>query len=74
MVYDENKKNTHEHTSYNMFFTEEKAKQYYDKMLKKFNRNIKTYSSRLKSEIEMASKNIETAKEQINYRENILLG
>lgn len=75
MIYDENKKNTHEHTSYNMFFTEEKkAKQYYDKMLKKFNRNIKTYSSRLKSEIEMASKNIETAKEQINYCENILLG
>ena len=43
-------------------------------LLKKFNRNIKTYSSRLKSEIEMASKNIETAKEQINYCENILLG
>lgn len=73
MVYDENKKNTHEHTSYNMFFTK-KAKQYYDKMLKKFNRNIKTYSSHLKSEIEMASKNIETTKEQINYCENILLG
>ena len=26
MVYYENKKNTHEHTSYNMFFTEEKSK------------------------------------------------
>lgn len=74
MVYDENKKNTHEHTSYNMFFSKEKAEKYYDKMLKKFNRNIKTYSSRLKSEIEMVSKNIETAKEQINYCENILLG
>ena len=73
MVYDDEKeKNPHEHTSCNMFFTEEKAKQYYDKMLKKFNKSIKTYSSRLKSEIEMASKNIETAKEQINYCENIL--
>lgn len=50
-----------------------KAKQYYDKMLKKFNRNIKTYSSRLKSEIEKAYHNVETAKEQINYCENILL-
>ena len=55
-----------------MFFSEEKAKQYYDKMLKKFNRNIKTYSSRLKSEIEEAYHNVETAKEQINYCENIL--
>ena len=41
-------------------------------MLKKFNKSIKTYSSRLKSEIEMAPKNIETAKKQINYCENIL--
>ena len=73
MVYDDEKeKNPHEHTSCNMFFTEEKAKQYYDKMLKKFNKNIKTYSSRLKSEIEQAYKNIETAKEQIDYCENIL--
>ena len=43
------------------------AKQYYDKMLKKFNKNIKTYSSRLKSEIEEAYHNVETAKEQIDY-------
>ena len=43
-------------------------------LLKKFNRNIKTYSSRLKSEIKEAYHNVETAKEQINYCENILLG
>ena len=73
MVYDdENERNPHEHTSRNMFFSEEKAKQYYDKMLKKFNKSIKTYSSRLKSEIEEAYHNIETAKEQIGYCENIL--
>ena len=41
-------------------------------LLKKFNRNIKTYSSRLKSEIEEAYHNVETAKEQIDYCENIL--
>ena len=63
MVYDdENKKNPYEHTSSNMFFTEEIQQKY---------QNIQFT---LKSEIKMASKNIETAKEQINYCENILLG
>ena len=73
MVYDnEKEKNPHEHTSCNMLIKKKKAKKYYDKMLKKFNKNIKTYSSRLKSEIEEAYHNVKTAKEQIDYCENIL--
>ena len=73
MVYDDvNKKNPHEYTSCNMFFTEEEAKKYYDKMLKKFNKDMKTYIAHLKGEIEIAYKNIETAQKQLNYYENIL--
>ena len=72
MVYDDiNKKNPHEHFG-NMFFTEEEAKQYYDKRLKKFKKDMKTYISHLKSEIELANKNIENAQEQIDYYEHIL--
>lgn len=72
MVYDdENKKNPHEFTSRNMFFTEDEAKQYYDKTLKKFKKDMKTYISHLKSEIEVAYKNIEEANNQISHYEDI---
>ena len=73
MVYDdETLKNPHEYSSRNMFLTEDEAKKYYDKTLKKFKKDMKTYISHLKSEIEVAYKNIEEANNQINHYEDIL--
>ena len=72
MVYDDiNKNNTHEHFS-NMFFTEEDARLYYNKRLKKFNKDMKTYIAHLKNEIDGAKICIERAQEQIDYYEHIL--
>jgi hypothetical protein len=71
MVYDdENKKNPHEHFS-NMFFTEEEARLYYNKRLKKFNKDMKTYIAHLKNEINGAKICMERAQKQIDYYENI---
>jgi len=56
----------------NCFFTKEEAQQYYDKMLKKFKKDMKTYISHLKSEIELANKNIINAQQQINKYESII--
>lgn len=55
----------------NCFFTKEEAQQYYEKNLKKFNKDVKTYIAHLKNEIEIAYKNIENTKKQIDYYENI---
>ena len=72
MVYDnETKKNPHEFTSKNMFFTEDEAKQYYDKTLKKFKKDMKTYIAHLKNEIDGAKLCMERAQKQIDHYENI---
>lgn len=56
----------------NCFFTKEEAQQYYNKILKKFKKDMKTYISRLKLEIELANKNIINAQQQINKYESII--
>ena len=55
----------------NCFFTKEEAQQYYDKALKKFNKDTKTYIAHLKNEIDGAKKCIERAQKQIDCYENI---
>ena len=40
-------------------------------MLKKFNKDMKTYITNLKSEITQANRNIKNAQKQIDYYENI---
>lgn len=56
----------------NCFFKKEEAQQYYDKALKKFNKDTKTYIAHLKNEIDGAKICIERAQKQIDYYENIL--
>ncbi len=73
MVYDDpKKKNPHEENSRAMFFTEADAKKFYNNEMKKWKRNMKTYITHLKGEIETANKNIEEAEKQILKYSTIL--
>lgn len=56
----------------NCFFTKEEAQQYYDKVLKKFNKDVKTYIARIKNEIELANKNIINAQNLLKKYESII--
>lgn len=56
----------------NCFFTKEEAQQYYEKNLKKFNKDVKTYIAHIKNEIELANKNIINAQNQIKKYESII--
>jgi len=56
----------------NCFFTKEEAQQYYEKNLKKFNKDVKTYVAHLKNEIELANKNIINAQDQLKKYESII--
>ena len=67
MVYDdEGKKNPHEFTSENMFFTYDEAKAYYDKKMKQWKKNMKSYITGLGAEISNAEQNIKEARETID--------
>jgi hypothetical protein len=56
----------------NCFFTKEEAQQYYEKNLKKFNKDVKTYIAHIKNEIELANKNIINAQNQLKKYESII--
>ena len=49
----------------NVFFSEEEAKDFYDKSLKKFKKNMKQYAARLQSEIDNAYREIKEAENEI---------
>lgn len=49
----------------NVFFTEEEAKEFYDKSLKKFRKNMKQYAARLQNEIDRAYRYIKEAENEI---------
>lgn len=51
----------------NIFLAKEEADEYYKKELKKFNRNMKSYLTKLNSEIEYANRNIKEAQEQVDH-------
>lgn len=56
----------------NCFFTKEEAQQYYEKNLKKFNKNVKTYIAHIKNEIELANKIIINAQNLLKKYESII--
>lgn len=56
----------------NIFLTKEEADEYYKKELKKFNKNMKSYLTKLSSEIEYANRNIEEAQKQIDHFKKVL--
>ena len=55
----------------NVFFTQEEAQQYYEKNLKKFNKDVKTYIAHIKNEIELANQNIINAQNLLKKYESI---
>lgn len=67
MVYDDEKeKNPHEYTTRMLFFKREDAERFYNDQMKKWQKNMKTYITHLKNEIEIAKENTEEAQTQID--------
>lgn len=67
MVYDEEKKkNPHEYTTRMLFFKYEDAEKFYNDQMKKWKKDMKTYITHLKDEIEIAKENTKEAQRQID--------